>query len=83
MGKRLRVPAVLAVATLGTAAATTIALVASCGGDDAPQDASSCAVFCVAPFDDAGPPPPDGGCPACAELQGGTYVCPTGCTPLG
>jgi hypothetical protein len=82
MGKRLRVPAALAVATLGTAATIALATT-SCGGDDAPpKDAAGCAVYCVEAFvGDAGPP--DGGCPNCAEQQNGIYVCPSGCTPFG
>jgi hypothetical protein len=82
MGKRLRVPAALAVATLGAAATVALAATSSCGGDDAPKDAAGCAVYCIGGVDDAAPPP-DGGCPSCAELQGGTYVCPAGCTPFG
>jgi hypothetical protein len=78
---RLRVPAALAVATLGTTA--TIALATSCGGDDAPKDAMGCAVFCAANFIDGGAPEPDGGCPTCATENNDTYTCPTGCTPLG
>ena len=77
---RLRVPAALAVATLGTA--TTIAVAASCGGDDPPKDANSCAVFCAGGLSDAGPEP-DGGCPMCASFENGAYTCPVGCTPLG
>ena len=81
MSRRLRVPAALAVATLGTAATVTIA--ASCGGDDVPDDGGGCAVYCVAIPTDGGAPPPDGGCPTCATENNGVYTCPTGCTPLG
>jgi hypothetical protein len=82
VGKRIRVPAVLTVVTLG--AATTIAVMAACSdGDDPPQDSGSCAVYCVGNFTDAGPPPPAEGCPNCAEEQSGMFVCPAGCTPFG
>lgn len=82
MSRRLRVPAALAVATLGTAATFTLAT--SCGGDDAPpKDANmGCAVYCVGGLTDAAPEP-EGGCPTCATEENGTFVCPTGCTPLG
>lgn len=82
MRTKLKVPTVLAVATLGTTA--TLALAASCGGDDPPQDSNmGCAVFCVGGLIDGGPPEPDGGCPTCATEDNGVYTCPTGCTPLG
>jgi len=83
MAARLRVPKVLAVATLGTVATIAVATNTSCGGDDAPKDASGCAVFCAYFPDDAGTQEPDGGCPACASMNNGVYTCPMGCTPLG
>jgi hypothetical protein len=79
--RRLRVPAALAVATLGTV--STVALATSCGGDDAPKDAQGCAVFCIHIPDDAGTKEPDGGCPACADFTNGIATCPMGCQPLG
>jgi hypothetical protein len=81
MARRLRVPVALAVVTLGTTA--TITLGTSCGGEAPPTDASmGCAVFCVGGLTDAAPEP-QGGCPPCATEENGTFVCPTGCTPLG
>ena len=55
----------------------------SCGGDEPPLDAMTCAIFCFANPTDAGAQPPDGGCPLCADLSSGGPVCPAGCAPLG
>ena len=77
----LRVPPVL-VFTLGSAAVTVAAI--SCGGDDDKTDAGmTCNIFCIENRTDGGVPPPDGGCPICADLTSGAPTCPGGCEPIG
>ncbi|HEX5058271.1 MAG TPA: hypothetical protein VFV99_02870 [Kofleriaceae bacterium] len=82
--RALRVPVAL-VFTVGTAAAVVASAASvSCGGDDdTKKDGGSCGVFCFASQNDGGVPPPDGGCPLCADFSSGTPVCPAGCDPLG
>ena len=78
--RSLRVPATLAIAMIGTGvvvASTT----ASCGSDDEMEPA--CQIYCFDEPTDGGVPPPDGGCPLCADVSSDTPVCPAGCAPLG
>jgi len=73
---RLRLPAVLAAAVLGSVA------VAACDGDGAP-DAFQPHYFCFqdSTLPDAGPGQPDAN--PCGQVVTNPNDCPPGCTPVG
>jgi hypothetical protein len=71
--KRLRIPITLGVVVLGAASA----IVASCHGTAAVQDAAVCEIFCIQAAGDAG---------VCLEQDGNCTdagpICPPNCEPV-